>query len=407
MGSSCVNDAIQRLRDRGLLYQSSNEFVLADKLARGDDVAFYVGFDCTAPSLHVGSLLVINAVRILAESGLRPIVVLGSVTTLIGDPSGKSAARRAPGTGVVADNIVALRKQIKSLLSPDVLVVDNNWLAELSLLDFFDQVGSCMTVNRAISFDYISRRLSANQSLMLKEFLYMFLQGYDFLYLHNHYNCWLQIGGSDQWANMLCGTDIVKSNTGHEVCAITLPLLLKRDGSKMGKTEQGALWLNSELCDAYSFWHHLRNIDDAMAMTVALQLTGIPETILQEWMDGGINLFKERVAYAVLRDVHGDAACELVGAKISSPDVSGARVDCIVYNCDLDKQLRLFDLISRLVGDVVPNTRIKEWMRAGGVLLNGDKIYDVGYTLRRSDFTHSLSRIDVGKTRRYLVRLGD
>ncbi|MBM4223007.1 MAG: tyrosine--tRNA ligase [Gammaproteobacteria bacterium] len=272
----------QQLLERGLVYQS-NDFEKAFELAGYERQSAYLGYDCTAPSLHVGHLMGIMLLRQWQKAGHRPILLFGSATTLIGDPTGKHSARVMLTPEVVAANkanMIGVFKQFLDFDDPDTgaIVVDNiDWWKDVSYLDLLRTVGPLLTVNRMVSFDTVKRRLEQQQPLSFLEFNYMILQGYDFVHLLKNYRCRYQFGGSDQWGNMIVGTDLIdKMESLPQSFIVTTPLLTNSSGQKMGKTENGAVWLNADMCSDYDYWQFWRNCSDEDCQKLLLAFTDCP-----------------------------------------------------------------------------------------------------------------------------------
>lgn len=260
-------DLIQELNARGFIYQSSDEEGASKVLAEGQQLA-YIGFDCTADSLHVGSLVVIMLLRRWQKAGHRPIILLGGATTMVGDPSGKDQSRQLLTTDQIQSNKESLKKVFQSYLDFDcpktgALMVDNlDWWKDISYLELLRNVGTLMTVNRMMTFETVQRRLEREQPLTFLEFNYMILQGYDFVHLEKTLGCRFQFGGSDQWGNMIAGLELSRKMGLDQCYVLTTPLLTTASGQKMGKTEQGAVWLNADKLSDYDFWQFWRNCDD-------------------------------------------------------------------------------------------------------------------------------------------------
>ena len=261
------NKFLQEMRDRGYLSQCSNLSKL-EEICNKQSISGYIGFDCTAPSLHVGSLMQIMILRLMQKHGHKPIVLLGGGTTLIGDPSGKDTTRKILDHKIIQDNIKSIKNVFLKILDTtnkqtSPIFVDNaNWLTKLNYIQFLRDVGSHFTINKMLTFDSVKLRLEREQSLSYMEFNYMILQAYDFYQLHKNNKCILQIGGSDQWGNIVNGIDLVRRISQKEVYGLTSPLITVASGAKMGKTEKGAIWLNEDQLSSYDYWQFWRNTDD-------------------------------------------------------------------------------------------------------------------------------------------------
>ena len=258
---------IQELQDRGFLNQCTDLGKLSD-ISNSKSISGYIGFDCTAKSLHVGSLLQIMILKLMQKYGHRPIVLLGGGTTLIGDPSGKDSTRKILNQNEIKDNIKSIKKVFSKILittdkkTAPVFVDNAEWLTKLNYINFLREIGSHFTINKMLTFDSVKLRLEREQSLSYMEFNYMILQSYDFYQLFKNKNCILQIGGSDQWGNIVNGTDLIRRILKKEAFGLTSPLITLASGAKMGKTEKGAIWLNEDMLSPYDYWQFWRNTDD-------------------------------------------------------------------------------------------------------------------------------------------------
>ena len=261
------NNFINEITQRGFFYQCTDQGKLID-LINHRQIKAYIGFDCTAPSLHVGSLLQIMCLRLLQKYGHQPIILLGGGTTLIGDPSGKDATRKILDEKTIDNNIKKIKKIFEKLLNftnektKPIFVNNAEWLNKLHYIEFLRNIGKHFTINRMLSFDSVKLRLEREQSLSYMEFNYMILQAYDFYKLNEEYDCDLQIGGSDQWGNIISGVELIRKINRKESFGLTTPLITVASGAKMGKTESGAVWLNEELLSPYDYWQFWRNTSD-------------------------------------------------------------------------------------------------------------------------------------------------
>src|SRR5688572_27427189 len=259
---------LRLLDERGYIHQVTDAAAL-DALAEKDVITAYVGFDATAPSLHVGSLVQIMLLRRLQQAGHRPVVLMGGGTSKIGDPSFKAEERKLLDDATIAANIASIRRVFDRFLTfgdgpRDAVLLDNSeWLDELQYIPFLRDIGRHFSVNRMLTFDSVQLRLEREQSLSFLEFNYMITQAYDFLELERRLGCRLQMGGSDQWGNIINGVELCRRADGVEVFGLTTPLITTADGAKMGKTEQGAVWLNEDQLSPYDYWQFWRNSDDA------------------------------------------------------------------------------------------------------------------------------------------------
>src|SRR5262249_34178316 len=279
--SAYKSDFLQVLADRGFIHQVSEPEVL-DELARNSRITGYIGFDCTAPSLHVGSLVQIMLLYWMQQTGHRPIALMGGGTTRVGDPSGRDESRRLLTEDAIAENLRGIRAVFAKFLKfgdgPNDAVMANNadWLNKLNYVDFLREVGRHFSVNRMLSFDSVKLRLDRQQELSFLEFNYMILQAYDFVELYQRYGCVLEMGGSDQWANIVNGIDLGRRMHNARLFAVTSPLIATSSGAKMGKTAAGAVWLDAGMVGPYDYWQYWRNTDDGDVVRFLKMFTTLP-----------------------------------------------------------------------------------------------------------------------------------
>ena len=272
----------------------------------------YIGFDCTAQSLHVGSLLQIMCLRQLQKHGHQPIVLLGGGTTRIGDPSGKDKTRKILDENEIEKNIKSIELVLKKYLNTDnkktspIFVNNYSWLKELNYISFLRDIGKHFTINKMLSFDSVKLRLDREQSLSYMEFNYMILQAYDFLELNKKQNCLLQIGGSDQWGNIVNGVDLIKRYSSKQVFGLTTPLITLASGAKMGKTESGAVWLDKNLLSTYDYWQFWRNTDDRDVIKFLKMFTDLSIKKIEEIKNENINDLKILLANEATKMLHGE-----------------------------------------------------------------------------------------------------
>ncbi len=320
------SDLLRLLDERGYVHQMTDAAAL-DALAQKQVVPGYVGFDATASSLHVGHLVQIFLLRRLQQAGHKPIVVMGGGTTKIGDPSGKDESRKMLTTERIEENIAAIRPTFERLLDfsgPNAAIMVNNdeWLSALSYIDLLRDVGPHFTINRMLTFDSVKLRLDREQPLTFLEFNYMILQAYDFRELSRRHACRLQMGGSDQWGNIVNGIELGRRVDGTELFGVTTPLLTTADGKKMGKTAAGAVWLNDDMLPAYDFWQYWRNCDDRDVGRFLRLFTDVPmdEIAQLEALEGSaINEAKIRLADEVTALCRGEDAA--LSARKTAEDV--------------------------------------------------------------------------------------
>ena len=306
-----MNKFLKEFKDRGYFYQCTGEADLSNLLDK-EKIKAYIGFDCTAESLHVGSLLQIMCLRLLQKNGHQPIVLLGGGTTRIGDPSGKDKTRKILDENEIEKNIKSIELVLKKYLNTEnkatspIFVNNYSWLKELNYISFLRDIGKHFTINKMLSFDSVKLRLDREQSLSYMEFNYMILQAYDFLELNKKHNCLLQIGGSDQWGNIVNGVDLIKRYSSKEVFGLTTPLITLASGAKMGKTESGAVWLDKNLLSIYDYWQFWRNTDDRDVIKFLKIFTDLSLEKIEDIKNENINDLKILLANEATKMLHGE-----------------------------------------------------------------------------------------------------
>ncbi len=378
-----MNKFLQEFHDRGYFYQCTNNNGLS-KILDNTKIKAYIGFDCTADSLHVGSLLQIMCLRLLQKFGHQPIVLLGGGTTRIGDPSGKDKTRLMLEEETIEKNIINIKKILKLFLSSDnknispIFVNNYDWLKNLNYISFLRDIGKHFTINKMLSFDSVKLRLEREQSLSYMEFNYMILQAYDFLELKNKYNCILQIGGSDQWGNIVNGVDLIKRHSSKEVFGLTTPLITLSSGAKMGKTESGAIWLDKNLLSPYDYWQFWRNVDDKDLIKFLKLFTDIPIKEIELKKDDNINDLKIMLANHTTAMLHGDnesKKCYEQAKKIFTDNSSDEGLPILSIKMDQIKNKNLSDLI--IIGKLESSkSEVKRLIKNNGVKINNAKIQD-------------------------------
>jgi tyrosyl-tRNA synthetase len=371
---------------RGLIAQVTDEEKVKE-LIDGGNAVFYIGFDPTADSLHVGHFMALCLMKRLQMAGNRPIALLGGGTATIGDPSGRTDLRKMMTRETIRHNVDCFRKQISRFIEfgeEKAMMVDNaDWLLDLNYIEFIREIGSCFSVNQMLRAECYKQRME--KGLTFLEFNYMLMQSYDFLELYKRYGCNLQFGGDDQWSNMLGGTDLIRRKLGkRDAYAMTITLLMNSEGKKMGKTAAGAVWLDPNKTPPYDFYQYWRNVDDADVLKCIKMLTFLPlEQIneMEKWEGSQLNTAKEILAYELTSLVHGEeeakkaqsAAKALFAGSGNSEDTPKAEVS------EADAKDGAFDVISLLVAAELASTR-SEGRRAieqGGVSIDGEKVTDV------------------------------
>ncbi len=402
------SDLLRLLDERGYVHQMTDAAAL-DRLALQQVVPGYIGFDPTAPSLHVGSLVQIMLLRRLQQAGHKPIVVMGGGTGKIGDPSFKDEARKLLTDDVIAQNVASIRRVFERFLTfgdgpTDAIIVDNaEWLDKLGYIAFLREVGQHFSVNRMLSFDSVKTRLDREQSLSFLEFNYMILQGYDFRELSNRYGCRLQMGGSDQWGNIVNGIELTRRMDGVEVFGVTTPLLTAADGSKMGKSVNGAVWLNDDMLPGYDFWQYWRNVDDRDVGRFLRLFTDLPlaEVARLEALPGSeINAAKIVLANEVTRLVRGDEAAQAAQATAAATfagDGLGQDLPTVGVGAD---GIGVIDALIAL-GFAASRGEAKRLIAGGGARLDGQPVSDENHRIMLHG---NEARLSAGKKKHGILR---
>ena len=400
---------LRLLSERGYIHQLTDGGAL-DALAARQVVPGYIGFDATAPSLHVGSLVQIMMLRRLQQAGHKPIVVMGGGTTKIGDPSGKDESRRMLTPENIDKNIASIRTVFEQLLtfgngpSDAVMVNNDEWLSQLSYIDLLRDVGPHFTINRMLTFDSVKLRLEREQPLTFLEFNYMILQAYDFRELSQRFACRLQMGGSDQWGNIINGVELSRRMDGTEVFGLTTPLLTTADGAKMGKTAAGAVWLNEDQLPAYDFWQYWRNADDRDVGRFLRLFTDLPldEIARLEALDGAeINAAKVVLAHEVTRLVRGaEAAAAAEATAAQTFGAGGMGDDLPVLQIPADG-LRLLAALTAL-GFTASNGEAKRKLAEGAVKLDDQPVNDEGLVIQLASGTER--KLSLGRKKHAILR---
>ena len=376
------SDLLRLLSSRGYIHQLTDAHGL-DALAAKQIVPGYIGFDPTAPSLHVGSLVQIMMLRRLQQAGHKPIVLMGGGTTKIGDPSFKDEARKLLTDDTIAANVASIKRVFERFLTfgdgpTDAVMVDNaDWLDKLEYIPFLREIGQHFSVNRMLSFDSVKLRLDREQSLSFLEFNYMILQGYDFLELTRRAGCRLQMGGSDQWGNIVNGIELTRRVAGETVYGLTTPLITTADGGKMGKTMSGAVWLNEEQLSAYDYWQFWRNTDDRDVGRFLRLFTDLPldEIARLEALEGaGINDAKKILADAATALCRGEAAAAEAAETARRTFEEGAAGDSLP-TLAVDGSIGILDALVGL-GLVASKGEAKRLIKGGGARVGDDKVSD-------------------------------
>ena len=408
-----MNKFLKEFKDRGFFYQCTGEENLSQLLDK-EKIRAYIGFDCTAESLHVGSLLQIMCLRLLQKHGHQPIVLLGGGTTRIGDPSGKDKTRTILSEEEIEKNINNIEKILKNFLddkdpkTKPIFVNNYTWLKNLNYISFLRDVGKHFTINKMLSFDSVKIRLEREQSLSYMEFNYMILQAYDFLELNKKEKCMLQIGGSDQWGNIINGVDLIKRYSNNHVYGLTTPLITLASGAKMGKTESGAVWLDKKFLPTYDYWQFWRNIDDRDVLKFLKIFTDINIDEIENIKNDNINELKILLANKATSMLHGEGEarkCEETAKQTFSENSLGDNLPTIQVNKKmLDDNIDILDLVilSKLESS---KSEIRRLIKGNGIKINGQTISDEKFLITESLFKDSLIKLSLGKKKHIKVEL--
>ena len=408
-----MNNFLKEFRDRGFFYQCTGEENLSQLLDK-EKISAYIGFDCTAESLHVGSLLQIMCLRLLQKHGHRPIVLLGGGTTRIGDPSGKDKTRTILSEEEIEKNISNIEKILKNFLddkdpnTKPIFVNNYSWLKSLNYISFLRDIGKHFTINKMLSFDSVKTRLEREQSLSYMEFNYMILQAYDFLELNKKENCMLQIGGSDQWGNIVNGVDLIKRHSNNHVYGLTTPLITLASGAKMGKTETGAVWLDKKFLSAYDYWQFWRNIDDRDVLKFLKIFTNISIEEIEKIKDKDINELKILLANETTTMLHGKDEAKIskeTAQQTFAENTLGDNLPSIsIEEKMLDNQVNIVDLIvmSKLE---TSKSEIRRLIKGNGIKINSQTISDEKLVITKSLFKEKLIKLSLGKKKHIKVEL--
>ena len=389
-----MNKFLKEFKDRGFFFQCTDENKLSDLLNK-QKIKAYIGFDCTAESLHVGSLLQIMCLKLLQKHGHQPIVLLGGGTTRIGDPSGKDKTRK-----------ILIEKEINR--NSKIFVNNFKWLKNLNYISFLRDIGKHFTINKMLTFDSVKTRLEREQSLSYMEFNYMILQAYDFLELNKKEKCTLQIGGSDQWGNIVNGVDLIKRYSSNQVYGLTTPLITLASGAKMGKTETGAIWLDKKFLSSYEYWQFWRNTDDRDVIKFLKFFTDVNIDEIENLSNKNINELKILLANQTTEMLHGkDEAkkAENIARETFSDNSSGSNLPSIKIKVNLiNKEFNIIDLIilSKLEKS---KSEIRRLIKGNAVKINNEVINDEKFIIDKKLFDENYCKLSIGKKRHLKIEL--
>ena len=408
-------NALNIFKNRGYFFQCTNEDALS-KLLDKKKIHFYIGFDCTAKSLHVGSLLQIMCLRQLQKFGHTPVVLLGGGTTLIGDPSGKEESRKILNEDVIEQNVASIKKVFASFLSNEgdnkvVYVNNKDWLKDLNYIEFLRDYGKHFTINKMLTFDSVKLRLDREQSLSFLEFNYMIFQAYDFMKLHETHDCLLQIGGSDQWGNIVNGVELIRRTKSKEAYGLTTPLITTSSGAKMGKTEKGAVWLDQELLSSFDYWQFWRNTDDRDVINylkLFTELSGEEIEKLSKLDGANINEAKIILANEATKMLHGKVESEkaLETSKKTFDDKSfDENLPTLeIKKNELEKGISLKETLIK-IGFATSNSDFKRNFQNAAYKINNENVTDENQILKIDHLDRDTIKLSFGKKKHHLIKV--
>ena len=427
-----MSDLIKILRERGFIEQTTHDKELSEYLMKGN-VSCYIGFDPTAPTLHVGSLIPLMALAHFQNSGNNPIVLIGGGTGLVGDPSGKTETRKLLTPEKVDENVYCLKKQLSSFIDFDnnrgLLLNNATWLKDLNYISFLRDIGKYFSVNRMIKAESYRMRLESEEGLNFIEFNYMLLQAYDFLNLCNSYGCMLQMGGSDQWGNIVAGIELIRRLRGKTAFGITFPLITTSNGEKMGKTAKGAVWLDAEKTSPYDYYQYWINTDDRDVVRFLSLFSFLPMDEIKKVtkMDGAdLNTSKSILAFEATLLLHGkeealkafSATSSLFGTRViskkllpsstiprSNLSVDDASVPCTNLNpAELQKGLPVFKLFHS-TGLAKTGSASRRLIQQGGAYVNGIRVESIDCLISLSDVMNNEIMLRAGKKKYHKIKI--
>ena len=409
------NNFLQEMQERGYLNQCTDLHKLIE-ISNKKSISGYIGFDCTARSLHVGSLLQIMILKLMQKYGHRPIVLLGGGTTLIGDPSGKDTTRKILEKEEIEKNVNSIKKVFNKILDTTnkkiapIFINNAQWLTKLNYIQFLRNVGSHFTINKMLTFDSVKLRLDRQQSLSYMEFNYMILQAYDFYELFKNHDCVLQIGGSDQWGNIVNGVDLIRRKLQKEAFGLTSPLITLASGAKMGKTEKGAIWLNEDQLSPYDYWQFWRNTDDRDVKKFINFFTEIEIKDIKNIFDKekNINNLKILLANEATKILHGETAsknAEKTAKETFERGGLGSELPEISIKSSLiEKGINILDLIvyNKILSS---KSEARRAIANKGLKIDDKVLNDEKKILKSKDFKNNILKLSYGKKKHYLIKI--
>ena len=408
-----MNKFLKEFKDRGYFYQCTNENELSELLDK-KRIRAYIGFDCTAESLHVGSLLQIMCLKLLQKHGHQPIVLIGGGTTRIGDPSGKDKTRKILNENEIEKNTKNIKNILRKYLSSSkeetkpIFVNNYTWLKNLNYISFLRDIGKHFTINKMLTFESVKTRLDREQSLSYMEFNYMILQAYDFLELNKKRNCTLQIGGSDQWGNIVNGVDLIKRYSNNQTFGLTTPLITLSSGSKMGKTENGAIWLDKKLLSAYDYWQFWRNTDDRDVIRFLKMFTNLSTEKIENIKGNNINELKILLANETTSMLHGEKeakSSENTAKEVFSDNSKGINLPAVkIKFSDIKQGINILDLIilSKLENS---KSEVRRLIKGKAIKINNEIILDEKLIISKKLFQNNFLKLSIGKKRHIKIEI--
>ena len=408
-----MNKFLKEFKDRGFFYQCTDEKELSNLLDK-NNIKAYIGFDCTAESLHVGSLLQIMCLKLLQNHGHQPIVLLGGGTTRIGDPSGKDKTRKILSEKDIERNSKNIEKILRKFLDTNnkkikpIFVNNYKWLKNLNYISFLREIGKHFTINKMLTFESVKTRLDREQSLNYMEFNYMILQAYDFLELNKKENCVLQIGGSDQWGNIVNGTELIKRHSNNQAYGLTTPLITLASGAKMGKTTDGAIWLDKKFFSPYNYWQFWRNTDDKDVIRFLKFFTNIEIEKIESLQEENINKLKILLANKTTEMLHGKKEsmnAEKIAKETFSENSSGSNLPSIkLKKSDLEKKINILDLVM-LSKFENSKSEIRRLIKGNAIKINNKIIAKDNFLIEEKLFNKNYIKLSIGKKRHLKIEL--
>jgi tyrosyl-tRNA synthetase len=408
------NSFLSEFKKRDYFNQCTN-FDELEHLMNKNKIRAYIGFDCTSSSLHVGSLLQIMCLRLLQKHGHQPIVLLGGGTTRIGDPSGKEETRKILSEKEIEKNIKNIEKVFKIFLktknskTKPIFINNYKWLGKLNYIKFLREIGKHFTINKMLSFDSVKLRLEREQSLSYMEFNYMILQAYDFLELNKTKNCLMQIGGSDQWGNIVNGVELIKRHSNKQVFGLTTPLITLASGSKMGKTEKGAVWLDKKLLSSYDYWQFWRNTDDRDVLGFLKMFTDLELTKIEEIKNKDINQLKIILANEATAMLHGKVASQKAEETAKSTfEKKSIGKDLPSVNLKKEEIINGINIIDLVIASSLFNSRseVRRTIKNKGIKINNETVEDDKFNVSLNNFNQeNFLKLSHGKKKHVIFKI--